>query len=213
MASAAPLVLEGVEIEPGNPADWEFPEGETLCVLCPQEDTRLQILRLMAGLEVPDRGSVFLLSHNTAEIRKEVLGRILGRVGILERSGGLINNLSVFENVSLPLYYHSGLSDNDIEERVARALKQVGYRSDTRVLPSSLAAGWRRALGLARILAQAPELAVVDSLLSGLSVSLRRQLGGVMRGISQGEEAGSLVYLAESEDEAVDLDCPVRYRV
>jgi len=213
MAPSAPLILEGVEIEPDKQADWEFPSGGVSCVLCPAEETRLQILMLMGGIASPAKGAVFLLSHDTAEMRDETLGRMLGSVGILERSGGLINNLSVFENVSLPLYYHSGLSDNEIDERVARALEQVGYRGDTRALPSALSVGWRRALGLARILAQNPDVAVVDSLLSGLSVTRRGQLAGVMRQLSQGPQGAAVVYLAEGEDEAVDLECPIRYRV
>ena len=90
------------------------------------------------------------------------------RVGVLFQSGGLLNSLSVFDNVALPLREHTELDESTIEIMVRMKLGLVGLADAADRLPSALSGGMKKRAGLARALAMDPEILFADEPSAGL---------------------------------------------
>lgn len=93
-----------------------------------------------------------------------------GGVGWVAANGGLISNLKVWENVTLPLWYHARLPAEEAEQRIARWLSVLGMAGDERErfmeAPPDRLASWQRKLaGLLRGLVQMPPVLIVDAAL------------------------------------------------
>jgi phospholipid/cholesterol/gamma-HCH transport system ATP-binding protein len=126
------------------------------------------LVKVFAGLVRLHGGKIVLLGHDLGALSRDALGRIRSRMGIVHPGGGLISNLKVFENVTLPLLYHSSGSGREIGERAIAALERLGWKGNLFDLPGSLSTFQRRTAGFARVIAMDPEVVVYDRLVDGL---------------------------------------------
>jgi phospholipid/cholesterol/gamma-HCH transport system ATP-binding protein len=94
---------------------------------------------------------------------------------MLFQGGALLDSMTVFENVALPLREHTQLSDLDIEAEVSRRLVAVGLAETAHLYPRQLSGGMARRAALARAIVMDPEILLVDEPFSGLDpINVRR---------------------------------------
>jgi phospholipid/cholesterol/gamma-HCH transport system ATP-binding protein len=94
---------------------------------------------------------------------------------MLFQHGALLDSMTVFENVALPLREHSKLKEPEIEAEVMRRLSSVGLENVERLYPRELSGGMNRRAALARAIVKDPEIVLVDEPFSGLDpVNVRR---------------------------------------
>ena len=154
-------VLRGVSLT--------VPRGETMVIMGGSGSGKTVTLRLIAGLIRPTSGIVRVFGRRLDNLGEEELLPIRRRMGYVFQGAALFDSLSVHENVAYPLREHTSLGEAEIRERVLHFLSLVGLGSDVlNLLPSELSGGMRKRVGIARALAQEPEILLFDEPTAGL---------------------------------------------
>jgi phospholipid/cholesterol/gamma-HCH transport system ATP-binding protein len=152
-----------------------FPRGQISVVLGGSGSGKSTLLRLIGGLERADSGSVRVAGEDITRLPERELFRTRSRLGMLFQHGALLDSLTVFDNVALPLREHTKLSEPDIAAEVSRRLAAVGLQDAEGLLPGQLSGGMNRRAGLARAIVTDPEIVLCDEPFSGLDpVNVRR---------------------------------------
>ncbi len=125
-------------------------------------------LRLIAGLQRPDAGRIRVAGEETQALRERDLDRVRRQIGMLFQNGALLDSITVFENVALPLREHTGLSEDEIAGAVHRRLSAVGLEDVDELLPRELSGGMLRRVALARAIIMDPDILLCDEPFSGL---------------------------------------------
>jgi molybdate transport system ATP-binding protein len=163
-------------------AALEIPGGGTVTILFgPSGSGKTTILRCLAGLDVPEAGSIRFGDEVWFDRESGVdLPPQRRRVGLLFQEYALFPHLTVAGNVAYGL---ANLPRTEREERVSRALGFVGLADLERRHPNRLSGGERQRVALARALAVEPRLLLLDEPLSALDASQRETLRRELRGL------------------------------
>src|SRR5947208_12801205 len=157
--------------------DLDVPRRATLSVMGGSGSGKTVLLRLVAGLIKPDRGRVRLLGLDATPLREEALLPLRRRMGYVFQGAALFDSLTVLENVAYPLREHSSLGEAEIRERVLHFLSVVGLDAEVLdLLPSELSGGMRKRVGIARALAQEPQMLLFDEPTAGLDPTNARMV-------------------------------------
>jgi phospholipid/cholesterol/gamma-HCH transport system ATP-binding protein len=173
--TATPIIeLEHVNLAFSSPIleDVSFVarKGETICIVGESGTGKSTTLKLILRLLVPDKGCVNIDGEDITHLSFEEALAVRQRMGMVFQGAALFDSMSVFENVAYPLREHTKLSDDEIEGRVREKLEFVDLDADKVMeqLPSELSGGMRKRVGIARGLANNPEIMLYDEPTSGL---------------------------------------------
>ena len=142
--------------------------GETLCIGGPSGQGKSLLLRLIAGLEKPDSGNFFYFGEYLPKEKHSALEIALRQVGLVLQNGALISNLTVRDNVALPLRYHRRGTEKEISEKVNMALDLMRVSSVATNFPHTLSAGMLKRVAIARAISMNPKYLFCDEPNSGL---------------------------------------------
>ncbi len=136
--------------------------GEYISVAGPSGCGKTTLLSLLGLLDTPTAGTYFLNGQSVANLTFAERARIRNReVGFIFQSFNLIGDLTVYENVELPLSYR-GLKDAQRRERIEQALEKVGMTHRMRHYPAQLSGGQQQRVAVARALAGRPSILLAD---------------------------------------------------
>ncbi len=153
-------VLDGIS--------FEITAGSVTTIIGGSGAGKSVLIRLMIGLEQPDRGAIFIDGENIVGMSHAKLNKIRRRFGVLFQDGALFDSLSVRENVAFPLREHLRLRETAIQRVVRDKLAKVGMSGHENKFPAELSGGMRKRVGLARALALEPDIVFFDEPTSGL---------------------------------------------
>jgi phospholipid/cholesterol/gamma-HCH transport system ATP-binding protein len=160
MRDASFTVIENV--------DWLVRAGEFWVVAGQEHSGKSDLLMLAAGLMMPDSGSCKLFGDDTKNFGEaELPGR--WRVGFVFQGGQLFNQLTISENIALPLRYQKNFGAADAALEVEALLELLELTPLADVTPPNVAANWRQRAALARALVLKPELLLLDNPQAGLN--------------------------------------------
>lgn len=169
MASAAPLVLDGVVLTLPSAAgpveilrgvDLVVAPGETVAIVGPSGSGKSSLISIAAGLETPTRGRAMLFGQDMAALGEDGRARLRrGRAALVFQSFHLLPNMTAEENVSAPLE----LAHRPGAVALARNwLERVGLGARRSHYPHQMSGGEQQRVALARALAVGPELLFAD---------------------------------------------------
>lgn len=143
-------------------------EGETLTIIGGSGTGKSVSLKLLLGLIESDEGEIIFKGNNICDLKESELLKIRSHIGILFQNAALFDSLTVHENVAYPLREHFRYSEEKISEIVREKLDHVGLKDIEELYPSDLSGGMRKRVGLARALANDPEVILYDEPTAGL---------------------------------------------
>jgi iron(III) transport system ATP-binding protein len=146
--------------------------GEFMCLLGPSGCGKTTTLRIAAGLEVPNQGTVWIGGQPVAG-QGAFVPPERRSVGFLFQDYALFPHLKVIDNVTFGI---SHLGADERRSRAMEALERVGMAAHAEVYPHTLSGGQQQRVGLARALAPKPRLMLLDEPFSGLDKRLRDQV-------------------------------------
>ena len=182
--------------------DLDIPAGELVALLGPSGCGKTTLLRIIAGLETPDSGSV--LFHGEDATGKDVRDR---KVGFVFQHYALFGHMSIFENVAFGLRVRPKnvrAGDAEIKRKVMQLLElvQLDFLADR--YPHQLSGGQRQRIALARALAVEPKVLLLDEPFGALDAKVRKELRRWLRRLHDEVHVTS-VFVTHDQDEAMEV--------
>lgn len=175
-------ILEGI--------DLDIARGESVAILGPSGSGKSTLLALMAGLDRPSEGEVWLGGERIDHLSEDRLAVVRRhQVGFVFQSFQLLSNLTALENVLLPLDL---LKVSQARKRAAELLEAVGLSERGHHYPSQLSGGEQQRVALARAFAPKPALLLADEPTGNLDEATGRLVLDLLTRL-QSEEGASLV--------------------
>jgi len=162
-----------------------MPAGRITVVLGASGSGKSTLLRLVASLERPEAGEIRIDGERTSGMDAAALRRHRRGVGMMFQGGALLNSITVFDNVALPLREHTRLSEAEIRDVVHRTFEAVGLEDVDGLLPGQLSGGMTKRAALARALVLRPALLLCDEPFSGLDPATVRLVEALLLDVNR----------------------------
>ncbi|MDO5861045.1 ABC transporter ATP-binding protein [Methanobrevibacter sp.] len=169
---------EDGKIKALNGVDLTIGDGEFVSIIGPSGSGKSTLLNMLGALDVPDSGSIEVAGHDlsTSKNLNEFRGK---KIGFIFQLHNLIPNISVRENVEIPMYTQK-MSSSEMKSHALKLLDDVGLKDKADIMPNKLSGGERQRVAIARALANNPSIILADeptgSLDSKTSSRILRQL-------------------------------------
>lgn len=155
-------VLGGETVHALRGVSFEVPEGDYVAIMGPSGSGKSTLLNLLGCLDRPTDGNYFLGDQDVALLDDDQLSEIrASRIGFIFQSYNLIPQLTVLENIEVPLYYQGRLTPES-RERCHHLADLVGLGDRLRHRPSQLSGGQQQRAAIARSLANDPFFILAD---------------------------------------------------
>ena len=149
-------------------ASFSVADGESLVLIGPSASGKTVALKIIAGLIVPDRGKVVVRGTDMAGLDHAERDAV-ARIGMLFQRSALFDSLTVWENITFRLRQARKLPNADAIAIAVERLEAVGLDADAALLyPVELSGGMQKRVGIARALADDPEILLLDEPTAGL---------------------------------------------
>lgn len=178
--------------------DLDIPEGSLVTLLGPSGCGKTTLLRMLAGLEAPTAGDVFIKGQriNDVPIHKRNLGMIF-------QNYALFPHKSIFDNVAFGLKYRN-ITKGEIKKKVDKALELVRLPGFGGRMPSQLSGGQQQRIALARAIVIEPDVLLMDEPLSALDENLREDMRREIDNLQQ-ELGVTTIFVTHDQREALSM--------
>jgi putative ABC transport system ATP-binding protein len=140
----------------------EIQRGEYVAIAGPSGSGKSTLLAIIGLLDSPSSGEYYLKGEPVANLDVSQRATIRNReIGFIFQSFNLIGDLTVYENVELPLTYR-GMSSSERKQRVMQSLERVGMTHRVKHYPSQLSGGQQQRVAVARALGGSPSILLAD---------------------------------------------------
>ena len=136
-------------------------KGEMLFLTGPSGSGKTTLLKLIYLAELPDHGTISIAEWQTNELRESTIPFVRRNIGVVFQDFRLLDNRTVFENVSLALRIRS-VGEREVKTRVAEALKTVNLRHKADSYPRRLSGGEQQRVVIARAIVADPTVVLAD---------------------------------------------------
>lgn len=167
------LELENVTVDFGEDVifkdvNLKILPGETIVLIGPSGSGKTVLLKTLAGLYRPSKGSARCHGHEWHTLSSIGRHDLAQKIGMQFQKSALFDELDTFDNVAYPLREHTHFSEEKINERVMECLKAVGLEKAQHFQAHQLSGGMKQRLGIARAIALKPEILFMDDPTAGL---------------------------------------------
>jgi|Deesub1362A_J573_1020465.scaffolds.fasta_scaffold00289_39 phospholipid/cholesterol/gamma-HCH transport system ATP-binding protein len=161
---------------------------ERVAILGGSGEGKTTILKLILGLIRPDEGRIIIDGQDITVMSESELRDVRMKFSIVFQEGALFDSLSVRDNVAFCLREYSGLSEEEIEERVRALIRRLGIEDAIDLMPEELSGGMQRRVAIARSLAAGrPKTMLYDEPTTGLDPLTSDNICAMIKELSSGE--------------------------
>ena len=185
-----------------NNLNLDIPSGELVALLGPSGSGKTSLLRIIAGLEQPDSGSVLFNGQDATDVSARER-----RVGFVFQHYALFGHMTIFENVAFGLRVRPKAtrpSEHAIRAKVTELLKLVQLDWIADRYPHQLSGGQRQRIALARALAVEPKVLLLDEPFGALDAKVRKELRRWLRRLHDEMHITS-VFVTHDQEEAMEV--------
>ncbi|MBF9254519.1 ABC transporter ATP-binding protein [Pontibacter sp. 172403-2] len=187
------------------------PKGEFLSVMGPSGCGKSTLLNIMGLLDVPSKGIVEINGQPIKSYKDKELAHLRNeKIGFVFQSYHLVNDLSVLDNVELPLLYRKGVSGTERSRRAKIALEKVGLSARTRHYPNQLSGGQRQRVAIARALIGQPEIILADEPTGNLDSVMGEEVMHILLNLNR-QDGTTIVMVTHDENMALKTERLVRF--
>lgn len=193
MGSAKVHALRGI--------DWQVPHGDFWAIMGPSGSGKSTLLNMIGCLDRPDTGTYHLDNQEVGSLNDDELSDLrLRSLGFIFQSFNLIAQLTVRENIELPLFY-LGWTPARSAERADELAESVGLRDRLDHRPNELSGGQRQRVAIARALANDPAVLLADEPTGNLDSKTTEQ---IMELLDQLHQKGKTIIIVTHESEIAE---------
>jgi putative ABC transport system ATP-binding protein len=157
------FLTDEVETHALSGVHFDIKGGEYVSISGPSGCGKSTLLSILGLLDTPSSGSYLLNGRQVEDIGPSERARIRNKeIGFIFQAFNLIGDLTVFENVELPLTYRDGMAKAERRERVQAALERVGMAHRLKHYPAQLSGGQQQRVAVARALVGQPSILLAD---------------------------------------------------
>jgi len=178
--------------------------GERLVLVGPSGCGKTTLLRLVAGLEIPDSGSIAINGRMVAQGGRNLVPPEERRIGMVFQDLVLWPHMTVSEHLEFALRYDARLQPVERPARMREILDMVRMANCAEAKPASLSGGQQQRVALARAVVAHPEIVLMDEPLSSLDQELRSHLCQEIVNL-HGKLGFTLIYVTHNRNEADDM--------
>ncbi|MFN0100276.1 MAG: ABC transporter ATP-binding protein [Gemmatimonadaceae bacterium] len=170
---------------------FDIPQGAFVAIVGPSGSGKTTLLGLLAGLDLPSRGTVSLDNADLSKMDEDARAKLRGeKVGFIFQSFQLIPTLTAVENVQVPLELRG---DSDADERAVDLLRRVGLGDRTDHFPNQLSGGEQQRVAIARAFANRPRILFADEPTGNLDGSTGAKIVALLDELNR--ESGATVVI------------------
>lgn len=183
-----------------------FPAGSTTLVVTSYETECALMTRLFSGLLKPTAGSLLLDGRDLSTFSIDQLHEYRQQNGIATSQGGLISNLKVWENITLPALYCGQIITEELQQSALTYLNKLGYTGNIMALPAHLGLHDKRIVGIVRELLKNPRIIVYSDCFGGISLPNLERFSAVTADFHLQQRDRISIYLSTSDDSQKELN-------
>jgi putative ABC transport system ATP-binding protein len=162
--------------------------GEFISIMGPSGSGKSTLLNVIGLLDVPTGGKVTINGGAITSYSDRRLARVRNEeIGFIFQVFHLINDLSVVDNVEIPLLYRRGLSGSERRKLALRALDRVGLHARVHHFPSQLSGGQQQRVAIARAIAGNPRILLADEPTGNLDSQMGDEIMDVLKDLNESE--------------------------
>ena len=197
-------VIGGEVLHAVNGVSLTIKRGEFVAIMGASGSGKSTFMNMIGCLDIPTSGTLLLDGIDTKTLDSDALAEIRNRkIGFVFQSFNLIDELSVFDNIALPLRYRRNkVSDSDIEEKVIECLQTVDMTHRAQHKPNQLSGGQQQRIAIARALVGSPALLLVDEPTGNLD---SKNGDAVMDMLRQLNSAGTTICMVTHDPRYADM--------
>jgi sulfate transport system ATP-binding protein len=158
------------EVAAVNDVNFSVNDGELVGLLGPSGGGKTTVLRMIAGLEIPTEGDIFIRGQRVNDVSVQQRN-----IGFVFQSYALFKNMSVFKNIAFGLKIKKW-KKADLEARVAELIELFGLSGLEKRYPHQLSGGQRQRVAIARALAPKPSVLLLDEPFGAVDAKIRQEL-------------------------------------
>ena len=157
------FITDNIKTQALNQIDLSIDKGEYLAITGPSGCGKSTLLSILGLLDTPCSGNYFLSGHDVSQLDRDQRADIRGEhLGFIFQSFNLISDLTIIENVMLPLTYQSKMRKKQALEKTMAVLEKVDMHHRSNHFPSQLSGGQQQRIAIARALVNDPTLILAD---------------------------------------------------
>jgi len=172
---------------------FEVKKGETCVIMGRSGVGKSVALKHIMGFLKPDSGCIFIDGQDVTDFSEEEFSEVRRKVTMVFQSGALFDSLTVADNIAFPLEGQPGLTDADIDAYVNKLAHMLEVDEVLDKLPGELSTGMRRAVSIARALAQNPEAILYDEPTTMVDPIMAAHMGDLISRLKQAFHKTSIV--------------------
>lgn len=169
-----------------NNINLNVAKGDFISIMGPSGCGKSTLLNMIGLLDVPTNGTIELAGSPVGSFRDKELAQLRNEhIGFIFQSFHLVSDLSVLDNVELPLLYRKGMTGRNRRDNAKQALEQVGLSTRLKHYPNQLSGGQRQRVAIARAIVGQPQIILADEPTGNLDSVMGDEIMKILKELNQ----------------------------